>query len=70
MFYVYQIDDKFVKIKTNKKYKDGESMFLYQKTNIENASYWTSKQQAKSWKLVIDVKFPNAELKEAKLTLK
>lgn len=70
MFLVYTIDDKFAKITYNKRAKERESMIKVGKTSdMDKAAYWTNEREAKSWDVMIKNKFPNAELKQAKLTL-
>ena len=70
MFLVYTIDDKFAKITYNKKADVLGKMIKVGKTSdMEKAAYWTSERDAKSWDVMIKNKFPNAELKQAKLTL-
>lgn len=63
MFYVYTYKDKFVTINKSN-LKRGLTR------NIEKASYWNSKSIAIPWGSMIRAKYPTAELKEAKLTLK
>lgn len=56
-FYIYKVDDKFVKVTKNLK--------LRLVPKIE--SYWGVKKQAKSWNSKILTKYPTAELCEAEL---
>jgi len=68
MFYVYVVGDKFVTIKENKK---GDRLFSIGLTkSIENCAYFTNKKNVKSWLNTIQFVYPNAEIKEATLTLK
>lgn len=68
MILVYQVKDKFVKIKINK--KEGRLFIFALTKDIGKASYFTNKNDANSWETSIKYKHPEAELKEATLTLK
>lgn len=65
MFYVYTIDTEFLNLNIKR------FPFKVIKTkNIEKASYWIDKKTAKTWSDWVKSKYPNAKLREAKLTLK
>lgn len=68
MFYVYVVGDKFVTIKENKK---GDKLFSIGLTrSIEKCAYFDNKKKANSWLKAIQFVYPNAEIKEATLTIK
>jgi hypothetical protein len=60
-FYLYKKGDKFIKIN---ELKIGLS------NNIDNASFWTSKKSAKSWKTKIEYKYTDVILVEAGFKIK
>ena len=61
MYYVYVVDNYFIKVNKNLK--------LSKTKNIQKAFTWNNKKLAKTWINIIH-KYPNAILKEAILTLK
>lgn len=58
-FYVYKIGDTYLNISTNKKPTGGMFISTLVK-DIDKASYWKNKSEAKSW--MVEKKFPNAKL--------
>lgn len=69
MFLVYQVNDKFVIIKENKK-DDGPLFKIGLTKDITKATYFINNKNANSWLTTITNAHPMAELKEAILTLK
>lgn len=68
MFYVYVVDNKFVTIKENRK---GDKLYSIGLTkSIEKSAYFINKKNVNSWENTIKFVYPNAEIKEATLTLK
>lgn len=63
MFYVYCVSNRFVKICT----KDDITIGLVKK--IGKATYWTNKNQAKSYKIWVKNHYESATLKEATLSI-
>lgn len=67
MFYIYVVGDKFVTIKND---KNGKLFSIGLTKSIEKCAYFTNKKNVKSWLSTIQFVYPNAEIKEATLTLK
>jgi len=61
MFYIYSIDNDYLLI---------NGTMLLRTKKLEKASHWRVKRKALSWEKKILEKYPNAELKEAVLTIK
>jgi len=63
LFYVYKIDNTYLKISQNQNYKDGKkgNMFITALVkDINESSYWNNKVLARSW--MVEEKYPNAKL--------
>lgn len=60
-FYLYKKGDKFIKINELK---------ISLSKSIDNASFWTNKKSAKSWKNSVECKYPDAILVKAGLNIK
>jgi hypothetical protein len=60
-FLVFCVEDKFVKV-------DKKSLKF--SLSKEIVSYWSNKRTIKTWKSSVLKKYPNAEIKEAKIILK
>ncbi|MEY3422226.1 MAG: hypothetical protein RIR48_2529 [Bacteroidota bacterium] len=60
IFLVFCVGDKFVRVDKHLKLS----------LTTEIVSYWMNKRVIKTWKSTILHKYPNAEIKEAKMVLK
>lgn len=63
MFYMYVYNGMYIRISS-------KTLKASTTDDIEKAAYWTDKRNAKSWGSAIKSKYPEAELKEAILTIK